>query len=54
MDNNNNVPTHDPGLGKDYAAWQVHGLTAPVEYSGGHPPDGSQPSISMPPFPPTK
>lgn len=53
MDNNNNAPMPDPALGINYAIHRAFGETAPVEYSG-HPADGSNPSISMPSFPPTK
>lgn len=49
----NNTSPFDPGLGKNYAAYQVPGLEKPIEYSG-HPADGSNPAISMPSFPPTK
>jgi hypothetical protein len=48
--------TRDPALGvPGPAPGSEFGVQPLAPYNaGGHPPDGSNPSIPMPPFPPTK
>lgn len=49
----NPAQTREYGLGPVRVVEEDFGAIAPAEYKG-HPVDGSNPSIAMPPFPPTK